>query len=93
METLFGDKSEMLTRLPHSLSDANEECCQGCQFAPSTKVCRSSNGPCDPEEKCTGKDSSCPVDVIASNGMLHNLLFCASDSSDLQLPFLVVINV
>ncbi|KAK6345482.1 hypothetical protein TWF718_007398 [Orbilia javanica] len=47
----------------------NEECCTGtCQFASSTQVCRPSNGPCDPEETCSGNSSSCPADVTSPDG-------------------------
>ncbi|KAF3177218.1 hypothetical protein TWF225_003021 [Orbilia oligospora] len=47
----------------------NEECCTGtCQFAPNTQVCRPSNGPCDPEETCSGSSSSCPADVTTPDG-------------------------
>lgn len=48
--------------------DANEVCCQNCQFAASTVVCRSSQGPCDPAEYCPGNSSACPSDIKADNG-------------------------
>ncbi|KAI9747917.1 MAG: Fructose-bisphosphate aldolase 1, partial [Chaenotheca gracillima] len=48
--------------------DSNEDCCSGCQFAPSSKVCRASTGSCDPEEKCSGNDAVCPQDKTAPNG-------------------------
>lgn len=49
--------------------DSNEACCQKCQFAPSTKVCRvSSNAICDPQETCTGNSSSCPNDHNVPDG-------------------------
>ncbi|KAF3905691.1 p45K [Arthrobotrys entomopaga] len=47
----------------------NEECCTNtCQFASSSQVCRPSNGPCDPQEFCTGNGSSCPADVTSPDG-------------------------
>ncbi|KZF19946.1 ADAM family of metalloprotease ADM-B [Xylona heveae TC161] len=48
--------------------DSNEDCCQSCQFAPSTRVCRASTGVCDPEEKCTGSSANCPEDQTAPDG-------------------------
>ncbi|EPS45017.1 hypothetical protein H072_975 [Dactylellina haptotyla CBS 200.50] len=48
---------------------ANEECCTNtCQFAPQTQVCRPSNGPCDPQETCSGSNSACPADVTSPDG-------------------------
>ncbi|KAG0638903.1 Metallo-peptidase family M12-domain-containing protein [Tuber brumale] len=68
--------------------DANEDCCTGCQFASKDKVCRSSNGPCDPEERCTGRNATCPSDVVSGNGdSCGDGLQCASGqctSRDLQ---------
>ena len=48
--------------------DANESCCEDCQFASSQKVCRESTGSCDPEERCTGESPLCPTDQTASDG-------------------------
>ncbi|KAG5356812.1 Disintegrin and metalloproteinase domain-containing protein B [Yarrowia sp. C11] len=48
--------------------DANQACCNQCQFAPSTQECRASKGPCDPAEFCTGDSSSCPPDLTTENG-------------------------
>ncbi|KAF3933311.1 p45K [Dactylella cylindrospora] len=75
----------------------NEECCSStCQFAPSTQVCRSSNGPCDPQEMCTGNSSSCPTDNQSPNGEACGDdgagLYCASGhctSRDAQCRSLV----
>lgn len=51
---------------------ASSPCCtDNCSFAPSTKVCRPSiDSKCDTPESCTGNSSSCPRDVVASNGQL-----------------------
>lgn len=48
--------------------DTNQDCCSNCQFAPSTKVCRTSNGECDPEETCTGTSGTCPSDEVKKDG-------------------------
>lgn len=62
--------------------DANDSCCTNCQFAPSTKVCRTSTDPaCDSQETCTGNSSACPKDVTAPNGQdCGNGRSCASGS-------------
>jgi hypothetical protein len=69
--------------------DANDDCCNQCQYAPSTQVCRvSTNAICDPQELCTGNSSTCPVDVTTPDGTsCGNGLSCASGtctSRDLQ---------
>lgn len=72
--------------------DMNEECCSGCKFAPSNKVCRASTGSCDLEEKCDGTSGVCPADQYLPNGQSCNSgnttgLICASGqctSRDLQ---------
>ncbi|KKY28768.1 putative adam 8 precursor [Diplodia seriata] len=48
--------------------DANEDCCNNCQFASSSIVCRESTGDCDPEEKCTGDSPYCPADQHSDDG-------------------------
>lgn len=53
--------------------DSNEDCCKGCQFAPSTQVCRASTSECDPEEKCTGNTPICPKDETAPDGRLRSI--------------------
>ena len=53
--------------------DSNEDCCQDCQFAPSSQVCRSSTGECDPEEKCTGNTPLCPSDETQEDGELFSV--------------------
>lgn len=58
--------------------DSNEDCCQDCQFAPSSQVCRSSTGECDPEEKCTGNTPLCPSDETQEDGS-----DCGADGSGL----------
>jgi len=62
--------------------DSNDECCNKCQFAPSTKVCRSSvDTSCDPQETCTGNSSTCPKDITTPDGTgCGNGRFCASGS-------------
>ncbi|TGZ84159.1 hypothetical protein EX30DRAFT_327979 [Ascodesmis nigricans] len=68
--------------------DSNEECCDNCQFASSARICRPSNGECDPEESCTGTSSICPKDEVKPDGSdCSNGLQCASGqctSRDLQ---------
>ncbi|KAF2862556.1 zincin [Piedraia hortae CBS 480.64] len=59
--------------------DANEDCCHNCQFASNGTVCRTSNGPCDPEETCTGTSPTCPADKTAPDGQsCGKNLQCAS---------------
>ncbi|KAF4437968.1 hypothetical protein F53441_12887 [Fusarium austroafricanum] len=49
--------------------NSNEECCTSeCKFMSSGTVCRSSTGPCDPEEKCTGNSAMCPKDKHSDDG-------------------------
>lgn len=48
--------------------DANEDCCNNCQFAPRELVCRASTGECDPEERCTGDSPTCPPDQTRNDG-------------------------
>jgi hypothetical protein len=62
--------------------DSTDECCQSCQFAPSTRICRASVDPtCDPQETCTGNSSACPKDITAQDGtQCGNGRSCASGS-------------
>ena len=76
--------------------DSNETCCQGCQFAASNLVCRSSTGPCDPEERCSGTSPTCPADTKQPDGQAcgdsKDSLTCASGqctSRDLQCKTLM----
>ena len=48
--------------------DSNEDCCNNCQFAPSTKVCRASTGECDLAEMCPGDAANCPADKTQPEG-------------------------
>ena len=48
--------------------DANDDCCQDCQFAANGTVCRASTGVCDPQEVCPGNAAACPADKTAPNG-------------------------
>ncbi|KAK0639973.1 Disintegrin and metalloproteinase domain-containing protein B [Lasiodiplodia hormozganensis] len=48
--------------------DSNEDCCNNCQFAPATTVCRASTGDCDKEETCTGNSPYCPDDEHLTDG-------------------------
>lgn len=49
--------------------DSNDACCKGCQYAPSTQICRASvDATCDPAEHCTGNSSACPADVTTADG-------------------------
>ncbi|KAF9296909.1 hypothetical protein BGZ88_011577 [Linnemannia elongata] len=38
-----------------------QECCNQCQFRPSTFVCRSATSECDAVEMCSGKSGKCPT--------------------------------
>jgi hypothetical protein len=69
--------------------DADAECCQNCQYAPSSKICRPSIDPtCDPQETCTGNSSTCPKDITAPNGQNcgdgHTCASGSCTSRDLQ---------
>lgn len=48
--------------------DANEDCCNNCQFATNGTVCRSSTGECDPQEVCSGTSALCPADQTMKDG-------------------------
>jgi len=42
-------------------------CCNtNCTFKNSSNTCRSSVGPCDPAENCTGSSANCPADLLSS---------------------------
>ncbi|RPA87031.1 zincin, partial [Ascobolus immersus RN42] len=61
--------------------DSNDDCCSGCQFKAKGAVCRASNGPCDPEEVCSGTEAQCPEDVVKPDGTnCANGMKCASGS-------------
>lgn len=48
---------------------SNEDCCTStCKFASNGTVCRASTGVCDPQEVCSGKAATCPVDTTAPDG-------------------------
>lgn len=68
--------------------DSNEDCCQNCQMAAASVVCRASTGVCDPQETCTGTNAYCPADVTTPDGdSCGSGLTCASGqctSRDLQ---------
>ena len=59
--------------------DSNEDCCRNCQFASAGTVCRASTGVCDPQETCSGADSTCPLDTTAPDGQN-----CGNSSQSLQ---------
>jgi len=63
---------------------ASTSCCtSGCQFAPSTQICRpAKTATCDTAEYCPGNTAACPADVTAPNGRScgSNGLTCASGS-------------
>ncbi|KAI9820074.1 MAG: hypothetical protein M1826_000960 [Phylliscum demangeonii] len=48
--------------------DANEDCCQRCQYAAASQVCRPSTGECDPAETCSGTGPNCPPDQGKPDG-------------------------
>ena len=68
--------------------DANEDCCESCQFKSQGSVCRASEGDCDPQEVCPGDGGNCPPDKTTPDGeSCGNGLQCASGqctSRDLQ---------
>ncbi|KAI9664379.1 MAG: hypothetical protein M1831_002312 [Alyxoria varia] len=53
--------------------DANEDCCNDCQYADEGTVCRASTGTCDPEETCSGSSGVCPTDETAPDGQSCSL--------------------
>ncbi|KAF4465012.1 Adam protease adm-b [Fusarium albosuccineum] len=57
--------------------DTDSCCTDQCQVAARGQVCRSSTGPCDPQETCDGESSRCPEDDQSSGGN-----GCPDDSSD-----------
>ncbi|KAF2865316.1 Metallo-peptidase family M12-domain-containing protein [Massariosphaeria phaeospora] len=58
--------------------DSNEDCCNNCQFASASIVCRPGSQ-CDPEERCTGTTPYCPDDKTEPDGSdCGNGLKCAS---------------
>jgi hypothetical protein len=48
--------------------DANEDCCQGCQYQSQGSVCRASTSSCDPQEVCPGDSGNCPADKTKPDG-------------------------
>ncbi|KAJ5478173.1 hypothetical protein N7530_003682 [Penicillium desertorum] len=48
--------------------DANDSCCDKCQFAAAGTVCRASTGECDIAETCSGTSSSCPDNKYKDDG-------------------------
>jgi len=45
------------------------DCCsETCQYESAGTVCRSSAGPCDVEETCTGWSANCPADSVETSG-------------------------
>lgn len=55
-------------------------CCDGCDYRPSSHVCRPSTGFCDPEELCTGSSATCPADAFLPDGTVCGSQNC--DSND-----------
>jgi hypothetical protein len=49
---------------PGAVDDPLSCCNRFCKYASSTTICRSSGGPCDVTEMCTGSSDSCPVDAF-----------------------------
>ncbi|XP_047447145.1 disintegrin and metalloproteinase domain-containing protein 28 [Mugil cephalus] len=45
------------------------ECCEKCKIAPRSLECRRKREDCDLAEYCDGKNSTCPEDVFALNGL------------------------
>ena len=41
--------------------DANEDCCQGCQYKPKGAVCRKSTNFCEIQKVCPGNGGNCPT--------------------------------
>jgi len=48
--------------------DANDDCCNQCQFSGNGTLCRASTGSCDPAEYCAGNSGICPRDILAQDG-------------------------
>lgn len=49
-------------------SDYSNQCCLNCEIAPANTICRPAISECDSAEFCTGKNSSCPVDIYDKDG-------------------------
>eukprot|EP01105_Mastigella_eilhardi_P015336 TRINITY_DN34_c0_g1_i3.p1 TRINITY_DN34_c0_g1~~TRINITY_DN34_c0_g1_i3.p1 ORF type:complete len:1014 (-),score=158.98 TRINITY_DN34_c0_g1_i3:754-3795(-) len=47
-------------------------CCDGCNFRPSSYLCRAAADDCDGAEYCSGLASECPADARAANGTTCN---------------------
>ncbi|CAO3624212.1 unnamed protein product [Cunninghamella echinulata] len=60
--------------------DANDACCNQCQFQPSTYQCRPATSNCDLPEYCPGNSGSCPLDIYRNDGEScgSDGLMCAS---------------
>ncbi|CAO3644307.1 unnamed protein product [Cunninghamella blakesleeana] len=60
--------------------DANDACCNQCQFQPSTYQCRPATSNCDIPEYCSGSSGSCPKNTYRTDGEScgTNGLVCAS---------------
>ncbi|ORZ11220.1 Metallo-peptidase family M12-domain-containing protein [Absidia repens] len=68
--------------------DANDSCCNQCQYRSSSYECRPASTSCDIPEFCTGISGTCPTDVYTEDGTECGTgLKCASGqctSRDLQ---------
>ncbi|XP_065828493.1 uncharacterized protein [Oscarella lobularis] len=49
-------------------SDADDACCENCQFSAVGTLCRSAKGDCDLEEVCTGVSARCPTNLYKYDG-------------------------
>jgi len=59
--------------------DGGDCCTSSCTYASSATLCRSSLGPCDPVETCSGSDSACPGDVSGNFENTYQGLFVEFD--------------
>lgn len=64
--------------------DANEDCCNQCQFKTAGSVCRTSTSSCDPQEVCSGTSAICPPDVTAPDGQSCSLSDAPAHVGELQ---------
>lgn len=64
--------------------DANEDCCNQCQFSTAGTVCRTSTSSCDPQEVCPGSSAVCPPDVNAPDGQSCSLSDAPAHVGSLQ---------
>ena len=66
---------------PSGNGGASTCCSNTCQFRPTTRVCRSSGGTCDPQETCTGTSDACPTDIL-----YNSTVQCRANAGPCDIP-------